>query len=213
MISRSYRTVSLATFQILTRSPPWDLVIQSRSIQYLLKHKRPITNWSIFPKLQSFLQDTTGVFRERQIYQKYTSVINATWQEHWHATLVNPWTHQLCPTPAYFIQAQVVLDFWTSQALSGHGVFKEFIRRIGRSPTCTRPYSDGVTQSARHVFQECPITAPYIALPNSHKPESSREWLKNDRRTVKVLWVTENLLACRILNHKGPTASTRVSEW
>lgn len=142
--------------------------------------------------------EDNNIRRTTQIRRKFTAVVNETWKQRWLNTPVNAWTRRILSTPEYFIQAKIIPDFWTSQALSGHGVFQEFLYKINRKrdPECC--CGTNAIQSPMHVFQECEITRPHVEIPDPTKPDSLQKWLHNARRIVKLLWALENPLAEKI---------------
>lgn len=86
MISRAYKTISLDAVHVLTTSPPWDLKIQLRSIQYLLGQKIQVTNWSTFPPLDTFIEPSCNLTIEHQTRKQYTKTIHNAQKQQWESS-------------------------------------------------------------------------------------------------------------------------------
>jgi len=76
------------------------------------------------------------------------------WQAAWDA---GRWTHQLIPSIEPWVNRKHgQVDFYLTQALSGHGCLRSFLKRFGHDtedgcPEC----GSGIFEDAQHVLFEC----------------------------------------------------------
>uniref|UniRef100_T1HTB1 Reverse transcriptase zinc-binding domain-containing protein n=1 Tax=Rhodnius prolixus TaxID=13249 RepID=T1HTB1_RHOPR len=47
------------------------------------------------------------------------------------------------------------VDYYLTQLLSGHGYFREFLRKIGKRSVGNCPHCSGIRDDAHHTFFEC----------------------------------------------------------
>jgi len=83
------------------------------------------------------------------------SVVN--WQAAWDISSKGRWTHKLIPSiEPWLSRKHGQVDFYLTQALSGHGCFRSFLKRFGHDtedgcPEC----GSGIVEDAQHVLFEC----------------------------------------------------------
>jgi len=83
------------------------------------------------------------------------SVVN--WQAAWDNSSKGRWTHQLIPSiETWLNRKHGQVDFYLTQALSGHGCFRIFLKRFGHDtedgcPEC----GSGIVEDAQNVLFEC----------------------------------------------------------
>lgn len=110
--ARAYRTVSNGALAVLASTIPIDLKAQERS--------------------RCFGKSEEGRREEREI------TLNR-WQENWGNYEKGAWTRALIPNiRPWFLRAHGQVDFYLTQALSGHGCFGSYLFRFKkrRSPGC-----------------------------------------------------------------------------
>ena len=141
---RAYRTISADAANLLNSTPPIDLLLTARSIQWLHRHNLPITYWGIFP--ETLVNGTPAEWRR---------AIADEWSRRWAASVAAPWTHQLFPSLEHRLTTPLVLNFHVTQALSGHGTFGTYLYKYKRreSAACVCGFPE---QSPEHVFMTCP---------------------------------------------------------
>lgn len=81
----------------------------------------------------------------------------ATWQSQWDAAEHGRWTHRLIPNLRVWVDRRHgQLDFYVTQFLSGHGCFKQYLHRIGRTESPFCPECGDQVESPEHVLFMCP---------------------------------------------------------
>ncbi|XP_076659909.1 uncharacterized protein LOC143363197 [Halictus rubicundus] len=78
------------------------------------------------------------------------------WQEEWDDATVGRWTHRLIPDIEKWINRKHgQLNFYITQALTGHGVFNNFRKRIGKTASDECWYHHGVPDTPDHTLVAC----------------------------------------------------------
>ncbi|XP_076301686.1 uncharacterized protein LOC143219700 [Lasioglossum baleicum] len=78
------------------------------------------------------------------------------WQEKWDGATVGRITHEIIPNiQEWTDRNHGDLDFYVTQALTGHGVFNTFRQRIGRTQNAACWYHPGVVDDPEHTFVLC----------------------------------------------------------
>ncbi|KAI5722312.1 hypothetical protein M8J76_006741 [Diaphorina citri] len=107
-----YRTVSTEAAAVVSRVIPIDLLLTGRA--------------------RTFDQNKEEKIRARE------NTINS-WQQQWDLSSKGRWTKTLIPElNPWLKRTHGEIDYFLSQALTGHGCFQEFVHRIGKAttPTC-----------------------------------------------------------------------------
>ncbi|XP_070142321.1 uncharacterized protein [Drosophila kikkawai] len=92
---------------------------------------------------------------EVKLAARRTSMVN--WQARWDSSSKGRWTHRLIPDLARWVErAHGQVSFYLSQVLSGHGCFRQYLKRFGHEtedwcPEC----GTGILEEAHHVLFEC----------------------------------------------------------
>lgn len=126
-VCSAYRTVSTEAAQVIAGMPPWDLRAQARA-----ERSRRVAE-----------DDVKKNLAER-------------WQARWESGGKGAWTRQLIPRIAPWLErSHGQVNHWTTQLLSGHGPFNEFLYRRGRrsSPHC--PFCPDQIDTAEHTIFHC----------------------------------------------------------
>lgn len=189
-IGRLYRTTSYLGACAITGQVPMALDVIGRSILSNARKNRPI-KWSGLKKADKEvprLEDHVG--RE----------IQRVWQKWWDDYKESLWTKTLIPTVRY--QTPEV-DFYVAQALSGHGCFRAYRKRIRRHPTGLCPLCSNCLETAEHVLTVCPRFAAGRLVPLDWREMNTRAYM---RKTVQTLWKEEQEEERR---KKGPYPPSR----
>ena len=97
------------------------------------------------------------------------------WQERWSNATKGLWTKKLIPNVSRWIcRKHGRLTYWLTQALTGHGCFRDYLHRMGKiedgsCPTCHVP------ETAEHVIVFCP------------RMEVDREVLRQERQLPRPI--------------------------
>ncbi|KPU77521.1 uncharacterized protein Dana_GF27522 [Drosophila ananassae] len=100
-------------------------------------------------------QDETASASARKAAARARSLAN--WQSLWENSTKGLWTHRLIPDKGIWTgRKHGEVDFYLTQALSGHGCFRSYLKRFGHEredgcPSCGR----GVMKDAYHVLFDC----------------------------------------------------------
>lgn len=145
----AYKTASNAALLVVVGCLPIDLQIKERS------------RW--FYEYQNLTDAGKKTIREGIIRE---------WQNRWESEQVGGWTRKLIPNISGWLECKFkMLDFWLTQAPTGHGVFGSYTKRIGKT----------TTDNCRYCC-------------NSDDPEhtlfSCGRW-EEERRTLQTKWESE----------------------
>lgn len=174
---RLYRTVSYLPGTAITNIPPLILTVSAAG-----EYRRRVKHW---PEGEPN-SITTAIGPEdpsQSLKARLAAAVTRKWQEMYTNSPKGSWTKELIPevgreTPG--------IDFHVSQGLSGHGVFREYLFRMRRSPSelcdCGQP------ETAEHVLRHCPLYT-------TGRPETldakNEESLRYIRRTIRQMWEAE----------------------
>ena len=192
IVTRAYRDVNGGVARIVAGSPPLAAKISERSIKWLHVHGFEIKDWAHLTKPtlnpDGGLSIANQPISEGELYKKWSEDSIQKWSAEWAENKCGEWTHQLFPTIVARIKTHLIPDFWSTQAITGHGVFKSYLRKRARTPTdrCPCGYD---SESPQHVFQEC------LRFTSGRPPDwSSTDFyhLTYMRAVVKKLWYIEN---------------------
>lgn len=149
MVACAYRSVSSPALQVITGTIPLDLAIMER------------LTW-----LDNFMLD--GIVDKMGIRDN----ILVAWQDRWDNEGVAAWIRQLIPViKPWFGCRHRSVDYWISQASTGHGSFGTYTKRIGKIQGYGCRYCD-LQNSPDHTLFNCP------------------KWNK-EKRKLNTLWDTE----------------------
>lgn len=132
-VACAYRTTSSSALQVITGSIPIDLAISER------------TTW--------FDISMSGAILDKTAIRKN---IHTAWQNRWDNESVAAWTRQLIPALKPWLDcSHRSIDYWMSQALTGHGSFGTYTKRIGKTQGDECRYCD-LQDSPDHTLFICP---------------------------------------------------------
>ncbi|XP_011883615.1 PREDICTED: uncharacterized protein LOC105570779, partial [Vollenhovia emeryi] len=146
-VVRAYRTVSHPAATLLAGLPPVDIVARVHAAVYdrvreLREEGVPVTP-AVRRAIRSQMQEDT--------------------REEWMTRLCDPNTSGRRTVDAILPRLEEWLDrpwtrasYRTTQILSGHGCFGEYLCRIGRDRTPQCHHCGGERDTAQHTLQECP---------------------------------------------------------
>ena len=148
-IGRLYRSTGCAAACVLTGWIPIELMVFERSVLWLLRHGFQV------PNLRHFAPINTTNRSYNSVKSSFRSATLLKWQEHWSTDKSASWTHMLIPNISKYLKNQPHLDFFLSQALSGHGCFGSylFLRKRRASPFCS---CGRISETPNHIFKFCP---------------------------------------------------------
>lgn len=122
----SYRTISADAAGVIAGIPPIDLMVEERQQKYHgMDAKEARTNLEI------------------------------VWQSRWSNARYGRWTHQLIPNITKWVNRPYgEVDYFLTQALSGHGCFKDFLFKRKRADTNKCQYCDEI-DDVEHTLFKC----------------------------------------------------------
>ncbi|KAL1454425.1 hypothetical protein WDU94_010684 [Cyamophila willieti] len=135
-LCRAYRTTSTVALQVLSKSPPIELLVEERAKLY---HANRPDGLSV-GELKSSLRE--------ELMEK--------WQRKWNAeTQKGQWTKRLIKNIEPWVKRKHGdLTYRMTQALTGHGCFGSFLKRIGKESVDNCHYCSG-TDTPDHTMFHC----------------------------------------------------------
>ena len=197
---RLYRSVSHEAAAVIAGSPPLELRLIERAVLWRLKNSRPVEFWGHLPKFKfrvstpehpaaGFVDECGYFYTLSAVRERFRAATLAVWQGEWDATSNGAWTRKLLPSVTQRLEHPFWSNFWTGQAISGHGCFGSYLsgrrRRASAACGCGHP-----AETAEHILTECPrftegrpTDEPLNPLLLHH-----REYME---RTIRALWAQE----------------------
>ena len=133
-IASAYRTVSEPASLVVAGVVPIDLLAQERKQVF---HTKSVLG----------VQEATRVARAATM---------ATWRERWNRESRGAWTRRIIPDLSVWVERDFgEVNFLTTQLLTGHGLFRDYLHKMGKvdSPACR--YGDAPRDDAHHTFFVC----------------------------------------------------------
>lgn len=177
-VIRGYRTVSTEAACVVAGVPPITLLVKER-----LRVQRRKEEGRLM-----------GVRREER------EVTMRMWQDRWDALVeTGQWTKRLIPNIAAWMNCEWrVDDYFLTQFLTGHGSFRAYTRRIGRSEDDVCLYCDQ-TDTVEHTIFACRRWAAYrVGWTDATNADSIVEEMMESRET----WGLRADVIRRIMNEK-----------
>ncbi|XP_076660500.1 uncharacterized protein LOC143364422 [Halictus rubicundus] len=118
----------------------------------------------------------------KEIRKKAKEKTNRIWQEKWDTGTVGRWTHRLIPNiQKWTCRKHGDLNFYLTQALTGHGLFNSFRYRIGKARTDECWYHPGTADTPEHTLVTC------------------QKWREERRQLTDALNIRPELLTIEII--------------
>lgn len=194
VICRGYRDISGGSAGLIAAEAPLALQLVERSVAWLLRKGRHVPYWGHLDPVDDSEQDGLTHNGEPVTLQEarllWKSNTKEKWEKEWAEYEYSQWTHSLFPTVKSRLEVGFAPDFWITQAITGHGVFKAYLKERGltQDSMCPCGFSE---ESAEHVFTECLRFTGGRPLDWS---ETTQDHLYYMRRVVIKLWKRENPL-------------------
>lgn len=133
-VASAFRTVSGVALQVITGTIPIDLMVIERG--YVHKHKDEVDQKSLKKRARAASIDA--------------------WQSRWESEYDKAqWTKRLIPNiEAWMKCSHRSLDYYLTQALTAHGVFRFYAKRFHRDDTDACIYCGNV-DTVEHTIFEC----------------------------------------------------------
>lgn len=135
-VASAYRTVSAAAVQLIAEMTPIDLQAEERR--------------KLFSAKQSGEGGSPSVMQIKdETIQK--------WQTRWNEETHGRWTAKLIPVIKYWVNRNHgEVNYYITQMLSGHGYFRKYLHKMGKSRTPFCLYEqEEITDDAEHTFFRC----------------------------------------------------------
>lgn len=160
---------SVVHSQILYAAPVWHTVTQNKKLTRKLAKLQRLTSIRICSAYRTISTEAVGViagvppieFLILERTEKYNGEearvarenVLSRWQQKWQTATYGRWTYQLIPSIQTWINRPYgEVDYYLTQALSGHGCFKKYLydRRRAESDRCI--YCDEVDDAEHTLF-------------------------------------------------------------
>lgn len=133
-IASAYRTVSYEAVLVIAGVIPIDLLANERKRIY---------------------ERSREVGREKAAAEARVSTMQE-WQTRWNEASVSRWTKTLIRNLQAWIDREFgEVNFYTTQFLTGHGYFREYLYRMGKVRDANCKYCGNERDDVRHTFFEC----------------------------------------------------------
>ncbi|XP_043604119.1 uncharacterized protein LOC122577105 [Bombus pyrosoma] len=139
-IVRGYRTVSHASATVLVASPPWKL--RALVLKKRYEQRRP---WDPAEQAAS---DDLGTAEEDAWDQWRSQMINEAGEHRSAAAVLPNWG-------TWRSRRGLPLTFRMTQIVTGHGVFGEYLKKIGRKTTDIGHHCGEGRDTAQHTLEAC----------------------------------------------------------
>lgn len=138
-IVSGYRTVSTAAALVLASLPPVDLLVRESRERYD-GTRGPATT-----------QETVMTIR-----REARRTVLQEWQRRWQEEVTGRWTFCLIPNLDIWISRKYgEVDFYLTQALTGHGYFREYLHRFKHAMDARCVFCCAEVDDAKHTLFEC----------------------------------------------------------
>lgn len=178
-IISAYRSVPQETLCVLSGVTPWLLKISERKQLFEIENR--VLNKESIKKIREGAREGRNLGEIHQVLEELTlrredieeeektrkavktwvrrkmrEVTDLIWQREWNEEVVGRWTHRLIPNIQEWRKRNCgQLDFYTTQVLTGHGVFNSFRKRIGKTESEDCWYHPGRKDTPEHTVLEC----------------------------------------------------------
>lgn len=159
---RLYRTTSYVSALVLSDQPPINVLVEFAEDSYRIK-KRGHSKWlnhdveygegvtglpraRMVEELAPYTQDKAKKAIRTELFRRWATEIDRMNLKRLRPIVFNG---RLSP-----VARDNILNFYSTQLLSGHGGFNSFLHYIKKSPTDQCPYGDG-RETPEHILVEC----------------------------------------------------------
>lgn len=166
----AYRTVATVALQVIGAAPPIDLLAKERAHNH-------------------GADSASKAYNRRCLIER--------WQERWDNATEGSWTRKLIPDIDRWIKrSHGHTNYYLTQALSGHGSFATYTKRIGKTDDDRCMYC-GLVDTADHTISQ--REAAYTALGGViNRDNMISSMLENEAN-----WEAINRMCCSIMRAKG----------
>lgn len=190
-VASAYRTVSGLALQVITATVPIDLLVQERT---WLHNNKPENNTSAKEAL-----------RDRSL---------TAWQRRWQSETVRAqWTKRLIPNIRRWAECEHrQIDYYLTQVLTSHGVFRCYAKRFGKDTTDECIYCNEV-DTVEHTIFECKEWKEY--RDKTHRQIGcilSPEILVDKMLESREMWNSIQNMVKEIMSEKEKAEYNRQSE-
>lgn len=182
---RAYRTCRYLSLTLLAAWVPFEMEILGRAILAGQRY-----GWRVDTRPFSIPAEDIHLLSKEELRDRIRKCMLSAWEREWSTVPLDSWTKRLFPTVRSALDAPLYPDFYLMQALTGHGVVREYTHKVNkevvRDPLCPTCFD---VESIEHVLLYCPrfqVDRPYGGIKVNH------EWIKYAKTTVKKLWEIEN---------------------
>ena len=125
-VTSAYRTVATDAIGVIARCPPYDLLVWERA-----------RNWQ-----------TRG---DRK--KEFRKEVMTKWQNRW--AHYNGWAKTFIVDVEEWMKMSLQTDYYITQALTGHGIFRSYLKKIKKQETEECWYGCGEADTPQHCLFEC----------------------------------------------------------
>lgn len=151
-ILRAYRTVSTVGASVLASMVPADLLAIERG------------------RIRGRLDDQDDATDTATLRKQERAITIGAWQARWDRASTARWTHRLLPELSRWLEKPPLnMTFRLTQALSGHGCFRQYLHKMNRAEDSYCVYCVDPNDTVEHTLFVCP------------------RWLDNRSRMVELL--------------------------
>lgn len=181
-VASAYKTTSNEALQIITGITPIDIMVEER----VRMHRR-----------------NGQTLEEARLTAKDKSI--ETWQRRWSENLhKGQWTKKLIPVIKTWLECKHrQLDYFLTQALTGHGSFRTYTKKIGKDIDDACVYCQQVDTPQHTIFQ-CPRWEPerLAAYSNTNVQHLRPDNLISQMTTSKDRWEIIHNMIKKIMKQK-----------
>jgi len=151
-----YRSISRMSAGLVAAEEPLALHIAEWSVTWLIRKGRPVPYWG-----HPIVEDTdNGLVRDShpitllEAKKLWKADTLRKCKEDWAEYPLSQWTHSLFPTVESALKRNWEPSFWSSQAMTGHGIFRAHLAGCGLASRDTCPCGFG-PETVEYVLREC----------------------------------------------------------
>lgn len=133
-VASAYYTTSKDAVLVIAGTPPIDRLARKHKIIYELQRDLALAN----------------------IHEDAENELITSWQDQWDRSTKGRWTHRLIKEiKPWRTRSHGTVDYWLTQALSGHGCYGAHLHKYGRLRTAECGFSSHPSDDVFHTFFVC----------------------------------------------------------